>query len=330
VGRGLQATRVSNFTGSPNQWRSDLRTYGEIFYEDLWPGIDLVYSGKNGRLKYQFEVRPGADPGQIHLAYDHSAKLRISAEGALEVATSGRLFRDEKPVAWQEADGKRVPVSSTYTLGSSGGDFGFDVGSYDRSRPLIIDPVVFAYATYIGSSGDDRGLGLAVDATGSVYVTGRIQNPATNSLDIYIGKVNPSGTAFDYFTLIGGTGDDEGFDLVVDASGNAYATGYTDSTEATFPVVGGPDLTYNGGGDAFVLKLNASGNALLYAGYLGGSGLDFGEGIAIDNSGMHMSRGLPVRTRARFPPSSALTQRSMEGTTVSWRKSKRSQLIPSR
>jgi hypothetical protein len=300
VGRVLQRTRVSNFTGSQDQWRTDLRTYGEIFYENLWPGINLVYSGKNGRLKYQFEVTPGADPRQIRLTYRNAGNVRMSAEGALEVVTSGGVFRDEKPVAWQEAGAKRTPVFSAYALGSSK-DFGFEVGSYDRSQTLIIDPEVFAYATYIGSSGDDRGLGLAVDAAGSVYVTGRIQNAASNSLDIYIGKVNPSGTGFDYFTLIGGTGDDEGFDIVVDSSGNAYATGYTDSPETSFPVVGGPDVTYNGGGDAFVLKLNSLGNTLLYSGYLGGSNLDFGEGIAVDSSGNAYVTGFTGSDQTTFP-----------------------------
>jgi hypothetical protein len=284
VGRLPRATRISSFTGSRDRWRSDLRAYGEIVYENLWPGIDLVYSAATGSLKYRFEVKPGADPRQIRLAYKDSSTLRIAGDGALEAVVAGELFRDEAPVSWQLDGAKRSMVSSSYALVGDG-SHGFTVGRYDPSRTLIIDPEVFAYATYIGNRGADRGLGLALDGLGRVYVTGRIKSALTFSSDIYMARLNAAGTAFEYFTVIGGAGDDEAYDIVVDAAGNAYATGYTDSDETSFPVTVGPDLTYNLYGDVFVTKLNEAGTDLIYLGYIGGQDLDFGEGIAVDAFG---------------------------------------------
>ena len=137
------------------------------------------------------------------------------------------LFRS---YAYQEVGGRRVAVETAYELEGEG--YGFRVGGYDRSRPLVLDPAILVYAGYIGGSGIDFGNGIAVDG-----------------------------------------------------SGNAYVTGGTTSTEASFPVVAGPDLTYNRGGDAFVAKVNAAGTTLVYAGYIGGSGGDSGRGIAVDGAG---------------------------------------------
>ena len=296
VGRLPWATRISSFTGSRDRWRSDLRAYGEIVYENLWPGIDLVYSAATGSLKYHFEVKPGADPRQIRLAYKDSSTLRIAGDGALETVVAGELFRDEAPVSWQLDGAQRSMVSSSYELVGDG-SHGFAVGQYDPSRTLIIDPEVFAYATYIGNRGSDRGLGLALDGLGRVYVTGRIKSALTSSFDIYMARLNAAGTAFEYFAVIGGTGTDEAYDIAVDGAGNAYATGGTNSDETTFPVTMGPDLTFNDilgniYGDVFVAKLNESGTDLLYLGYIGSRYLDFGEGVVVDAFGNAVVTGV--------------------------------------
>jgi hypothetical protein len=305
VGRLPCATRISSFTGSRDRWGSDLRAYGEVVYENLWPGIDLVYSAATGSLKYRFEVKPGADPRQIRFAYKDSSTLRIAGDGALEAVVAGEVFRDEAPVSWQLDGAKRSLVSSAYELVGDG-SHGFAVGRYDPSRTLIVDPEVFAYATYIGNRGSDRGLGLALDRRGRVYVTGRIKSALTSSFDIYIARLNAAGTAFQYFAVIGGTGDDEAYDIVVDAAGDAYATGYTDSDEASFPVTMGPDLTYNLYGDVFVAKLNDAGTDLIYLGYIGGQYLDYGEGIAVDAFGNAVvtgvvATGIPGQAETTFP-----------------------------
>ena len=255
---------VSYFKGPKENWKAGLSTYGSIVYSDLWPGIDLVYSGTANRLKYTFLVKPGADPAQVRLAYRGVRGIRLNDAGQLEVETPAGVLQDDKPYAYQEVEGRRVEISAAYSLDrtSAGGPhrYGFALGSYDRSKPLVLDPAVFVYAGYIGGSSDDFGDGIAVDSSGNAYVTGYTNSteatfPVTVGPDLtfngggdaFVAKVNAAGTALVYCGYIGGSGDDYGYGIAVDSSGNAYVTGFTKSNEATFPVTVGPDLTYNGG-----------------------------------------------------------------------------------
>lgn len=312
VGNGLTPAVVSYFTGPRDQWKTGLKTYSKLVYPDLWPGIDLVYSGTVNQLKSAFLVKPGADLEQIRLAYRGATAVWVDEAGELEVSTPVRRFHDGKPYVYQEIDGRRVEVSASFALKGTGSsdthrsplasyEYGFRVGSYDHSRPLVLDPAIFLYATYIGGGGDDRGLGIAVDSSGNAYVTGQTPTFA-NGVDAFVAKINAAGTGLVYLDLIGGVSFDAGFDIAVDGAGNAYVTGATSSDEFTFPVFGGPDLTYNGGGsDAFVAKINAAGTALVYSGYIGGSGFDFAEGIALDSSGNAYVEGPTNSSESTFP-----------------------------
>ncbi|MBA2590790.1 MAG: SBBP repeat-containing protein [Gammaproteobacteria bacterium] len=199
--------------------------------------------------------------------------------------------------------------------------YGFKLGDYDHRRPLVLDPAVFVYAGYIGGDFDDVGNGIAVDEKGNAYVTGETGSPEASfpvkvgpdltlnsgpisggfGGDAFVAKVNASGTALVYAGYIGGDGDDRGLGIAVDKKGNAYVTGQTESTEASFPVKGGPDLTFNGVRDAFVAKVNASGTALVYAGYIGGDTTDFGLGIGVDKKGNAYVTGRTSSTEASFP-----------------------------
>ena len=287
---------VSYFSGPRQHWKTALRTFNTLVYPDLWPGIDLVYSGTVNRLKYTFLVKPGSDPEQIRLAYRGATAVRVDEAGRLRVSTPVGDFYDEKPYVYQELDGRRERVQASYAVtGSTSStasppslaryEYGFKLGDYDQSRPLVLDPAFFVYAGYIGGSGNDRGLGIAVDSSRNVYVTGSTFSFSTQSDDVYIAKLNSAGTELIYLGLISGAGYDAAFDVAVDDSGNAYVTGATASNQASFPVGGGPDSTYNGGVDAFLAKVNAEGNALVYAGYIGGSQVDFAEGVAVDDVG---------------------------------------------
>jgi hypothetical protein len=197
--------------------------------------------------------------------------------------------------------------------------FGFRLGQYDRTRPLVIDPVVFLYAGYIGGLGSDDGYGIAVDGEGSAYVTGwtlctETTFPVTvgpdlthNSsrpdyTDAFVAKVRADGTGLVYAGYVGGEESDFGEGIAVDIAGNDYITGQTYSSEATFPVLVGPDLTYNGGTeDAFVAKVKADGTGLLYAGYIGGNEADALGEIALDSSGNAYVYGETFSSEASFP-----------------------------
>ncbi len=321
VGEVLTPAIVSYFKGRPEQWHTGLKTYARVRYADLWPGIDLVYTGNDGRLKYTFVVKPGADPSIIRLAYRGATAVRVSEAGQLEIATPAGGFAEASPYAYQEVGRRRVEVKAGYALEAAEGRDGarvvrFEVGAYDRSRPLILDPLIvfLSYSGYIGGSGGDGGFGIAVDSAGNAYVTGGTGSSSATfpetvgpdlshngSGDIFVAKLNASGTGLVYAGYIGGSDGDTGRGIAVDGFGNAYVTGSTRSTSATFPETVGPDLVHNGGVDAFVVKVNAAGTSLLYAGYVGGSSNDEGFGIAVDSAGNAYVTGLTGSSQSTFP-----------------------------
>ena len=305
---------VSYFKGSQAQWKTAIPTHARIGYVQPWPGVDLAYDGAGGRLESIYTVAPHADPAQIKLRYSGQDALRLDAHGNLVVTTSLGEIRESAPVLYQEISGSRVTVDGRFVLLDEN-TVGFQVAQYNADHALVIDPTL-AYAGYIGGNGDDEGLGIAVDSAGNAYVTGYTSSteasfPVTvgpdltfnsGTYDAFVAKVNAAGTALVYAGYIGGSGDDFGTAIAVDGDGNAYVTGYTNSTEASFPVQRGPDLTFNGGAnDAFVAKVNAAGTKLDYCGYIGGSGDDIGTAIAVDNAGHAYVTGRTNSTEASFP-----------------------------
>jgi hypothetical protein len=262
----------SYFKGHPSEWQTGLRSYSRLIYRNLWPGIDLVYAGTVNRMKYSFVVRPGADPNQIKLAWRGASTVKLSAQGELEVTTPLGSFTDERPVSYQELEGRQVEVATAYRVEDRGSRienrespssildsrssirYSFVVGAYDRSRELVIDPALFVFAGYIG-----------------------------------------------------GSGSDEGNAITVDGAGNAYITGGTNSNQNSFPdgdgigMLNGPDNTFNGNYDAFVVKLKADGSGLVYVGYIGGDDDEAGAGIAVDNAGNAYITGSTGSGQASFP-----------------------------
>jgi hypothetical protein len=292
--------KANYFVGNdPAKWRTNVSTYARVHYREVYPGIDLVYYGNQRQLEYDFVVAPGADPKRITLGFDGAQRLEIDAEGALVLHAAGGTVRQRKPVMYQEIVGARTPIEGGYVL-KGANRVGFEVAAYDSARPLTIDPVLI-YSTYLGGSGSDVSLGIAVDAAGAAYVTGATTSlnftanctfPCTvldatrsGSQDAFVSKLNAAGTALVYSTYLGGSGSESGLGIAVDTAGNAYVTGVTDSTN--FPTTMGAFRSTFGGGstDAFVAKLNASGSGLIYSTYLGGNSLDSGNGIAVDAAG---------------------------------------------
>jgi hypothetical protein len=331
VGTDETGTAISYFQGAPSEWKTGLPAYSRVVYANVWPGIDLAYAGSQDKLKYEFVVHPGADPSRIRLAYRGASSVAVAPDGRLAVSTPAGGFEDGIPVAYQDKAGSRVPVAMGYKLldgGSSGTEaagapvpdggvvtYGFALGSYDPTLPLVLDPVILVYCGFFGGPGSDYGYGIAADSAGSAYITGYTYAPGAafptkvgpdltykgGSMDAFVAKLNPEGTGYVYCGYIGGAGNDYGYGIAVDAFGSAYVTGYTSSAQDTFPVKVGPSLKFSGNYDAFVAKVNPKGTALVYCGYIGGSGPDFGKGIAVDGTGNAYVCGYTDSSEADFP-----------------------------
>ena len=270
----------------PSGWRTGLRTHRGVRYAGLYPGIDLIYSGINGRIKSEYRVAEGADPGNIQVEY--SDELSIDSEGRMH---SGNLI-EAAPAIYQEGASGRAPIVGRYRL-LNARTAGFEIDAYDHTLPLVIDPVI-SYATYMGGSGLGAVTGVALDSAGNLYAAGwtealnfpiLLAEQAANAggVDAFVVKVSPSGAGLIYATYIGGRGDDRAAAIAVDATGEAYVTGATGSSN--FPLVAAVRPTLGGSKTAFVLKLNAAGNTLLFSTYLGGSTYDMGTAIAVDATG---------------------------------------------
>src|SRR5262249_32439589 len=237
--------------------------------------------GAQGQLEYDFVVTPGADPSVILLAFDGVDELEVDEAGDLQVRGAEWALQQRKPVLYQEADGVRREIAGGYVL-RDGGQVGFAVERYDRSQPLIIDPVL-GYSTYLGGTSFDRGSGIAVDAVGNAYVTGftsstnfpitpgAAQHTISTPGDAFVTKLNPTRTALAYSTYLGGSSGDSGSAIAVDTAGNPYVTGFTRSPN--FPTTSDAvQPSFAGFTDAFMAKLNPTGTALAFSTYLGGSG----------------------------------------------------------
>ncbi|PLS75851.1 MAG: hypothetical protein CYG61_04710 [Actinobacteria bacterium] len=322
-GRALPG-KVNHLIGSdPAKWQTNVPTYREVRYNGVYPGVDLLYYGKQGSLEYDFIVAPGADPSVIRLDFDGAQGMGIDKRGDLVVQTVAGEVRHHKPVLYQRVGDKKEPVTGRFVL--KGTEVRFAVGDYDPTLPLVIDPIL-SYSTWLGGGGADVGFGLAVAPDGSAFVAGETAStnfPTKGSVscgtttssyqcdqgrnDAFVAKLNPTGSALVYATYLGGSKEDLAHRLALDADGNAYLAGGTNSAddpgttavEAGFPTTAnafdgtcGTDgycnaflydpanCTVTGGcpttaqWDIFLAKLNAAGDSLLYSTFLGGSGED--------------------------------------------------------
>src|SRR5258706_230791 len=292
--------KANHFIGKDrSKWRTDVPTYAKVRYRAIYPGIDLVYYGNQRQLEYDFIVAPGADPKKIALGFKGADKLEIDAKGDLVLRAAGGEVRQHKPVVYQEIDGIRQEIDGGYVR-KGANRVGFQLAAYDTSRPLIIDPLVLAYSTYLGGNGFDGASGIAVDRHGNAYVTGFTTStnfPTTpGALETtfhgdsrfshpFVTKLDSSGSRLIYSTYFGGSTSDASARIAVDAHGNTYVTGTTQSTD--FPITAGAfQATLTGlFGNAFVAKLDRSGSELLYSTYLGGTRFDSASDIAVDRFG---------------------------------------------
>ena len=287
--------RSNYFIGNdPKKWHTNVPHYARVKYARVYPGIDLIHYGNQQQLEYDFVVAPGANPETIRLSFEGAKAMEIDAQGDLVLHTAAGEIREHKPVVYQEIAGVRQTISASYALRNED-EVGFAIAQYDRSQPLVIDPVL-SYSTYLGGGGSDWGSGIAVDSAGNAYVTGStssadfpttagaLQKNSGGGSDAFVVKLNPAGSQVVYATYLGGSDSDKAAAIAVDSAGNTYVTGSTSSTD--FPTTPGEVQTSPGGSmNAFVAKLNSVGSQLVYSTYLGGSDADSGKGIAVDAAG---------------------------------------------
>ena len=272
----LLLTGKSNyFIGKdPTQWRMNVPQFARVRYRNIYPGIDLVYYGNQGRLEHDFVVATGASPRAISLGIDGVDRYDISSLGDLVLHLPDGDVCLQKPTAYQQFGKVKREVAVHYVL--RGNKLSFDVGAYNSKLPLVIDPVLL-YSTYLGGSKFDSAFGIAVDSTGHAYVTGQTSSsnfPKTTSRvfagvdDVFVAKLNAAGTGLLYSTYLGGSGNDKGSAIGVDGFGNAYVTGTTSSLNfPTTPGVFQPNCNIGdatlGCADTFVAKLSTTGAAVL-------------------------------------------------------------------
>jgi subtilase family serine protease len=315
VGEGAAGTSSYLLGSDPSRWRRNVPAWSRVRYPAVYPGVDLVYYGNHRRLEYDFVVHPGADPSVIRVAIAGRAEgqpapgMLVDPEGGVTLRTGAGQIHLRRPFLYQEIDGARRPVSGAYRLvtaptardGEVRAEVGFAVGAYDPAHPLVIDPVV-DYSTYLGGTGNDAALALAVDGAGNAHVAGYTESldfPADASrrqagTEAFVARLDPTGTRLLSATYLGGGGTDVATGVAVDASGAVYLSGYTDSLD--FPVVGGYQVGPRGGFDAFVARLAPDGTALAYSSYLGGAADDFAFAVATDGAGHLFLAGATAST----------------------------------
>jgi hypothetical protein len=292
-GEESQGTASSFFGADPAGWVRQVPAFRRVRGRWAYPGIDVVYYGRDGRLEYDFVVAPGARPDVIRLAFrdgqGEAARVSLAGDGDLLIRSGGRVYRQSRPVVYQELDGKRRPIEGRYAV-LARAEVGFELGKYDAALPLVIDPVL----RYFEEPGAFC-TAIALDAGGFPYLAGsayREEEPDYFALSSFIRKYTPDGSRLVYSLNFGGTGTDYATDIAVDASGAACVTGTTDSFD--FPTVNAvqprmafdPDTGWYQ--DAFVLKASPSGAGLIYSTYLGGSEPENvweDGGIAVDPEG---------------------------------------------
>ena len=345
------------------KWRANVANFAKVRYRDVYPGVDVVYYGAGRQIEYDFIVAPGANPDNIRMEFGGAESLTIEASGDLTLRAGGEELRMRKPVICQEGRGEGKTIDGHYVIhnrpramaairnpqfATRNQEVGFEIGDYDRSLPLVIDPVL-SYSALIDGEFINA---IAVDDEGAIYFTGLARSASfpispgahrstrgeINRSAAFVAKLNAAGTALVYSTYIGGF---EAFDypygVAIDGGGNAYVVGLAGSSDfpttagAFQPTFAGPGQVGNSfGGDGFVLKLNPTGTGLVYSTFLGGLGPDQANDIAVDadgaayvtgdtgSSNFPVSPDAPQRSISGFSGSGFVTKLNAQGSDLVW------------
>jgi uncharacterized repeat protein (TIGR01451 family) len=330
------------FGNDPHKWHTGIPQFAGVHYQSVYPGIDLVFYGNQGRLEYDFRVAPGANPSQAELQFDGARKLELSGGDLILTGKDEGGLRLQAPHVYQREGDRQKPVEGHFVLRADN-RVGFEIGSYDHGRELIIDPVL-DFSTYFGGSGTETSPSVAVNGNGNIYIVGSTQGSsetstlgspansfpasdvltfipptlspltATTPSHIFVAEISPSQPlAVLYETFIGGTGSDTSVGIAVDGKGDAFLVGNTTSTD--FPTTGlfyqsAPETKTQCTGlpsctSIVVSELNPSGTALSYSSYVSGNGNDQASGMTIDLSGDVFITGTTTSDQSKQPSTDA-------------------------
>ena len=291
VGEEPQPGRANYFIGNdPKKWHTNVQTFARIRYKNVYPGIDLVYYGNHREIEYDLVVAPGADPSKIQFEIKGADKLNVDEQGDLVLTKASSNLHFKNPVVYQESAGVRTRLDGGYAM-KDATHVQFNLAPHDSSKALVIDPVL-VYSTYLGGRADDNVFGIAVDSTGSAYVSGQtlssdfpLADPGSlnpYASHIFVTKLDVGGSNIVYSDYVGGNSSDYSAGLVLDSSNNVYIAGSTCSFD--FPMVNAFQSNINGCYSGFVTKIAPDGASLIYSTFLGGSGGQWISALALDPS----------------------------------------------
>jgi Beta-propeller repeat len=295
----------------PKHWRTNIALYQRVRYRNIYPGVDVVYYGKDGQLEFDIEAAPGADLSQVRLQIDGADSLALDDDGNLQLHTALGVLTQGKPVVYQMIAGERRELQGDYVLrdvrrDKSAHEVAFRAADYDHRYALVFDPTL-VFASLIGGSGNDDATSVAVDHSGNSYVAGQTGSsnfPTTTGafqtvsagVDAFVTKISADGTTLIYSTLIGGAGTDAAYGIAVDGAGNAYIGGYTLSGDFPTKNAVQPAISSNNY-SGFITALNPTGSGLVYSTYYGGgNGISSCSAIAADSSGDAYATGITFAT----------------------------------
>jgi hypothetical protein len=332
VGEAELPGKSNYFIGrNPANWHTNVPTYARVASKGLYPGVDVVYYGRQGQLENDFLVGPGADPGQVRLQIEGAEGVKLNATGTLVVQTTLGQVELRRPVAYQEIGSRRVPVGVHYAWRGKD-EVGFDLAEYNHKEPLTIDPAVI-YSTYIGGNGGDIAYGIAIDSNDDTYICGETNSsnfPTLNGKqtsyggngDAFVAELNSTLTALVYSTYLGGSQADSAAACAISSTDDIFVTGTTYSTDFPIsPTISSTSTTsafqtsYGGNGDAFVAEVSSTGSTLVYSSYLGGSGLDQGNGITVNSAGDAWVTGSTQSSNLSIPAGTTPYQTTLAGAS---------------
>lgn len=319
TGGRAEGGHIYSFTGSQRD-ATIIRHYTDVLYSGVYDGIDIRYYAHEGELKYDCLLQPGADPSLIRMRYTGVRSVEIDGSGDLQIVTSWGRLRERHPYVYQQIDGTRRQVAASFRLIDET-SFGFEItGEYDRTLPLVIDPMILAWSTFVGGEGDGYIRDMVLDGDGNIYATGWYNSsfPTTPGVysrgfnggprDCYVFKLSSDGGTLLFSTHIGGNANDGGSSIALGPDSTIYIGGQTESDN--FPTTPGAfDRNLSGSYDCFVLRLSPGGDRILYSTLFGGEGLDTLMRIALSPDGSVTATG--ATSSVGFPTTEGAYDRSL-------------------